>query len=552
MLTRSVGAKRPHIVLILADDLGWGDVGWNNPDMLDVTKVLTKLAREGTILDQYYTQQVCTPSRSALLTGMYPYHIGRQKGVIKPLAPTGLTLERPLLPEVLSKIGYATHMVGKWHLGFCKWEYTPTYRGFDTFYGFYTGAVHYFAHRRGGGLDMRHNEKVDRGTGGKYSTELFSNEASKLISSHNSSTPLFLYLAHQAVHAPLTAPRLHSRRTGAPSKKKRSKARQTFRKMVDSLDKGTRALVSSLKKAAMWDNTILIFTTDNGGEVLEGGNNWPLRGNKGTVFEGGTRGAAFIAGGALKGPRTKELTKELMHITDWFPTLLSAAGYEDNHLITNGLNEVEIKEEINKLENIDGVNQWEMLQGLQTNTTRQDMVYNIKMIPVSGAVRVGKYKLIFDESFKQDGWYNNDICQNNTKVKKHRKLNRSNHTNVAKGRNKKPRVNFCEYFDFTSEDEDDEFDSIWRSSFMANKKDNATSKQQLFEKKWPKLQKYLFDVVNDPEERTDLFASKPEIVEMLYQRVLESLASFVPRDFPAWDQKGDPKNFQEVWSPGWC
>ena len=115
-------SKPPNIVLIVADDLGWADVGWNNPLMLDVTPRLSKLAKSGVILSQYYVQQVCTPSRAALMTGMYPFHIGRQKKTIKPLMPTGLTLNKTLLPEQLAKLGYKNHMVGKWHLGFCRWE----------------------------------------------------------------------------------------------------------------------------------------------------------------------------------------------------------------------------------------------------------------------------------------------------------------------------------------------------------------------------------------------------------------------------------------------
>ena len=105
----------PNLVLILADDLGWGDVSWHNPAML--TPNLDLLAKEGVILDQVYSQQVCTPSRSALLTGRYPFHIGRQKRALKPLQPTGLHLNLTTLANQLKKLDYNTHLVGKWHLG---------------------------------------------------------------------------------------------------------------------------------------------------------------------------------------------------------------------------------------------------------------------------------------------------------------------------------------------------------------------------------------------------------------------------------------------------
>ena len=117
MMVREVVSERkqPNIIFILADDLGWGDVSWNNPDM--PTPHLQTLSEQGIRLDQAYSQQVCTPSRAALLTGRYPFHIGRQKRALKPLQPTGLMLNLTTLPSELRQLGYRTHMVGKWHLG---------------------------------------------------------------------------------------------------------------------------------------------------------------------------------------------------------------------------------------------------------------------------------------------------------------------------------------------------------------------------------------------------------------------------------------------------
>ena len=117
MVVREVVSERtqPNIIFILADDLGWGDVSWNNPDM--PTPHLQTLSEQGIRLDQAYSQQVCTPSRAALLTGRYPFHIGRQKRALKPLQPTGLMLNLTTLPSELRQLGYRTHMVGKWHLG---------------------------------------------------------------------------------------------------------------------------------------------------------------------------------------------------------------------------------------------------------------------------------------------------------------------------------------------------------------------------------------------------------------------------------------------------
>ena len=117
---------------------GWNDVSWHNPNIH--SPILEQLAASGVLLDQYYVQPTCSPSRVAMMTGKYPYRVGRQHMYIKPLMPTGIPVNVPLMPDYFKKAGYMTHAIGKWHLGFCHQNYTPTYRGFDTFYGFYNGA----------------------------------------------------------------------------------------------------------------------------------------------------------------------------------------------------------------------------------------------------------------------------------------------------------------------------------------------------------------------------------------------------------------------------
>ena len=134
--------KPPNIIFILADDLGYNNVGYHNPKI--ITPHIDELARRGVTLEQNYMQPLCTPSRSSLLTGMYPYHIGRQQWVIYPTTPTGLTLNRTLLPEALKSFGYDTHLVGKWHLGHCNEAYLPLSRGFDTHFGYWEGSEAYW------------------------------------------------------------------------------------------------------------------------------------------------------------------------------------------------------------------------------------------------------------------------------------------------------------------------------------------------------------------------------------------------------------------------
>ena len=142
-LAASKANQQPNIIIVLADDFGWNDIGYHNPEVISPN--LDQLAREGVILDRNYAQAVCTPSRASLMTGMYPYKIGRQGQLpIGENIPTGLTLDYKLLPQYLKEFGYATHLVGKWHLGFCKPDYLPLNRGFDTFFGFWSGYEDYF------------------------------------------------------------------------------------------------------------------------------------------------------------------------------------------------------------------------------------------------------------------------------------------------------------------------------------------------------------------------------------------------------------------------
>jgi len=547
-----VTSKRPNIVLIVADDLGYGDVGWTNPAMEDVTPTLTKLARNGVILSQYYVQQVCSPSRAALMTGMYPYHMGRQKGTIKPLQPTGLTLNRTLLPEQLEKLGYTNHIVGKWHLGFCKWEYTPTWRGFHSFYGYYTGAEKYFVHERDNYFDFRKDMNVNYEAKGSYSTDLFTSEAVNIIKNHNTTSPLFLYLPFQAVHAPLEAPtpdyEKHTK-TGVPP-------RDIYRAMLSRMDSGIEKITQTLKDRGEWENTLLVFTTDNGGAVSQAGSNHPLRGTKGTLFEGGTHGVGFVGGGLLD--QSAIINTDLMHITDWYPTLLSAAG------------------STSPLSGLDGVDQWKVIKnGGKTNRT--EMVYNLKMLPPQGAIRMGPYKLMYANKFNKDGWYNIDAMKSVIEKKKYKKLRRMRKSRYLKQKKmqlfkKKNKMikkthkkvtlihpKFAEeIFNVKSEDEDNEFDEEYEDMMDEiieedlDESTKGTPRQKMFDRRWPKLKKHLFNVVEDPQERSDLFESKPEIVERLRLRARELLGSFVERDYPDPSKMGKPKNFNNVWSPGWC
>ncbi|RXG59692.1 Arylsulfatase B, partial [Armadillidium vulgare] len=277
----------------------WNDVGFHGSNLIS-TPNIDALAYSGVILNNYYVQPLCTPSRGAFLTGMYPIHTGLQHHVILSTTPYGLPLNFTLFPHYLKGLGYSTRLVGKWHLGHFRKEYTPTFRDFESHYGYWTGVIDYYNY-----------------------TDAF--ESVKIINEHDPSKPLFLFLSHLATHVggnpgtPLQAPEEDIQRFSHIKDEKR----RIFAAMLWKLDESVGRVIKALQDNNMLDNSIVVFTTDNGGDSSghSGGaaSNWPLRGTKNSMWEGGVRGSAFIWSSLLKKPG--RVSMEMMHITDWFPTL---------------------------------------------------------------------------------------------------------------------------------------------------------------------------------------------------------------------------------------
>ncbi|GAG39880.1 unnamed protein product, partial [marine sediment metagenome] len=176
---------KPNIVFILADDLGFKDVGYHGSKIK--TPNIDKLASEGVRLEQFYVQPVCSPTRSSLMTGRYPMRYGLQVGVVRPWAQYGLPLEERTLAQALKEAGYTTAICGKWHLGHLDSKYLPTARGFDHQYGHYNGALNYFTHIRDKGLDWHRDDEPLREEG--YTTDLLADESVRLIERHDVSRP---------------------------------------------------------------------------------------------------------------------------------------------------------------------------------------------------------------------------------------------------------------------------------------------------------------------------------------------------------------------------
>ncbi|KAL4219483.1 hypothetical protein ACF0H5_022061 [Mactra antiquata] len=484
------GAPR-NIIFIAADDLGWNDVGFHNEDM--ITPNIDKLANRGVILNSSYVQPVCTPSRHSWMTGVYPFKAGLQRGVIFPDVAECSPLNLTFLPQRLQQLGYATHIVGKWHLGDCNWNCTPTYRGFDSFLGYYNGMEDYYTKIRNNGIDFHDGEKPLQDTA--YSTFIYAQRAQNIIEEHNKSRPLFLYLPFQAVHAPIEVPQ----RFEDMYPHIQTDTRRKYCGMVSALDEAIGNITKTLINNNMMDDTLIIFSADNGGMVTQGGNNYPLRGGKVTLFEGGTRGAAFIFGNGLA--KSGYTYDGMIHAVDWHPTIVAAAGGELPHKESS---------------TIDGINQWEALS-TGSESKRTEFVYNLdneQMAPTGhAAIRVGKYKLIDGYPGPFRSWYppdqvTKDECDCSDEREYYNCLQKRDTVRLIDAQEKG-------------------LGGMWAGEG-------------------------LYDLTVDPNERNDISKQHPDIVKELKDKLDEYRKSYVTPvpDTPV--PASNPDNYDGYWMPGWC
>ncbi len=358
-------AAKPNIVYILADDLGRNDCGFMGGTEIK-TPNLDKLAKQGTILDAFYVQPVCSPTRAAFITGRYPMRYGLQVGVVRPWAQYGLPLEEQTLPEGLKSAGYVTGIFGKWHLGHVKPDYLPTHRGFDQQYGHYNGALDYFTHMRDGGFDWHRNDKVNRDEG--YSTHLIGREAVKFIEEFAGKQPFFLYVPFNAVHSPHQVPAKYA--DAYPNLKG---PRKQYAGMLTAMDEQVGRIVEAVEKAGIRGNTLFVFSSDNGGpapgRVTDNGK---YRAAKGSLYEGGTRVAAFATWDGRIKPGTT--VKEPLHVVDLYPTFLKLAGAKVEQKLP-----------------LDGKDAWPTIAEGKPSP-HEDIVINVT--PLTGALRAGDWKIV--------------------------------------------------------------------------------------------------------------------------------------------------------------
>lgn len=374
-------AVKPNILLIVADDLGWSDVGWHGG--FSKTPVMDNLVRTGVELDQHYVQPVCTPTRTALMSGRYPGRFGPQA-----LAPSNLRampLGTITIASALKSVGYHTYQMGKWHLG-AKPEWGPNAYGFDHSYGTLTGAADPWTHkyRKGPYEDTWHRD-------GKFfdeegnATELIAAEAVRRIKEKQG--PWLIYVPFHAVHTPVDAPaeflklydgvKFHD----DPAKQN---SRLRMAAMVAQVDAKIGQMVAALEATGQRDNTLIIFTSDNGGiESLKNAyvgtvsdsplnsENDPLRAGKNTLYEGGTRVCAFAN---WPGKLMPQKFTTPMHAVDWLPTIASLAGFVPS---------AELK--------WDGLNQWPALTGQAKSSAPRTIYIAMRK---GHSLRHGDWKLV--------------------------------------------------------------------------------------------------------------------------------------------------------------
>ncbi len=274
-----------NVVLFVADDLGWNDVGYHGSEIR--TPTLDRLAAEGVILDRFYVHPLCSPTRGALMTGRSPL----RTGVLIPFEPwfsTGLPINEKLLPEYFSDAGYRTLAVGKWHLGPNHVMYHPYNRGFDHFYGHLGGFINHETHTIWRGVDWQRNGVTVHEDG--YATDLIADEAVRLLQEHDAETPLFLYVPFNAPHSPLQAPA----DAVAEYSDIRDLDRRIFAAMVTEMDRAIARILAALDGAGLSDDTLVMFMSDNGGEETLGASNGPFRDGKGRPWEGGIHVPALM------------------------------------------------------------------------------------------------------------------------------------------------------------------------------------------------------------------------------------------------------------------
>ena len=396
--------EKPHIMFMLVDDWGWANVGYHRdtPTKEVSTPNIDSLVKDGLELDQHYVFKLCSPSRCSLLTGRLPIHVNDENKInpstYNPKNPVsgfqGIPRSMTVIAEKLKSAGYATHQVGKWDAGMATPTHIPKGRGFDSSLCYFHHDNDFFnetASKCKGipVVDLWGTDKPAsnmNGTGpDNYEEGLFKEQILDIIDKHDPSTPLFLYYATHAPHDPYQVPESYMNSYSFID----YYYRQVYHAMVAYVDDVVGAVVEALKRKGLWDNLLLVASSDNGGPISteKGANNYPLKGGKATDWQGGVRVNAFASGGYLPEKMRGQKTEGYIHIADWYSTFCSLAGVDPT-------DESAAKA---KLPPIDSLNMWPLISGQNSTSPRVD-------IPVTYETLIsGDYKIITGK-ISHAGW----------------------------------------------------------------------------------------------------------------------------------------------------
>nr|XP_021188858.2 arylsulfatase B isoform X1 [Helicoverpa armigera] len=515
--------SKPNIVFIVADDLGWGDVSFHGSDQI-MTPNIDTLAYQGVIIPQYYADSRGTASRSALFTGKYPIRTGTQGVSIASAEDRGLPATEYLLPQHLRELGYTTHLIGKWGLGKSREHYLPSNRGFDTFYGFLGNSVDYYTYNHVEtwndtvfyGLDFFNDfEPIEDQRG--HLTEVLTERAVKLIRNHDTSTPLYLHISHAAPHIGGGYVNLQPpEELIAANEHIAHSARRLYAGLVTGLDRSIGHIVSALAEMELLNNTIIVLVSDNGaastGLNRNFGSNLPLRGTKGTPWEGAVRTTAVIWHALIP----YKIWSGLFHVTDWMPTLIAAAGGRFN-------------------ETIDGVDQWNAITKDEP-PPREDLLVTMDDLKDYAAFRQGNYKIIVGNvDPKTSGYYGMELKKfrlpsfsfenvllscDTARVFKETLNIKLNLNTVARTRN---------------------MSNIYRQINLTNIEEDLCIPTN--------AKGCLFDLSVDPAETNDLWSSHPDLVQHMVLRLRMYWAAINPRHKPKPDPRANPALRDFIWFP---
>ncbi len=379
LLTASALAAKPNVLLIIADDLGYNDVGFQGSKEITTPNLDRLAARSLVCTNGYVSHPFCSPTRAGIMTGRYQHRFGHENNPawVPQDTVAGLPLTETTFPKLMRQAGYATGAVGKWHLG-AHPQFHPNERGFDEYFGALGGGHQYFPGDKGGveyTIPLNRNGKDEAQT--KYLTEQFGDEASSFVERHaGKDKPWMLYLAFNAPHTPLQAPQKWLDKYSQLA----DKSRQTYAAMVSAMDEAIGAVLAKLEATKQDENTLIYFVSDNGGPNLQAKsgtnftNNSPLRGAKGMVYEGGMRVPFLVSWPAKIKPGTYE---QPVIALDFLPTSLAAADSVDL-----------------APKNLDGVNLLPFLSGEKASAPHDLLFWRTNGPGGNNAVRRGSMKLV--------------------------------------------------------------------------------------------------------------------------------------------------------------